>query len=133
MKIILEDRETSMSDSLRQLLQEKGYQVELEQHTDTITIGNTTLVLSAGSLENGHASIRLSSTEFAILHLLFQNPRQHLTKELILSHVWGYDSNAVDNHVEVYMSLIRRKLKSIHSNLQIVCIRKFGYHLEIHP
>jgi len=54
-----------------------------------------------------------------------------LPKEVILSRVWGLESNAVDNHVEVYVGFLRKKLKSIGSNLRIEAIRRLGYHLEV--
>ena len=62
---------------------------------------------------------------------MLQNPTRNLSKETILSHVWGYDSNAVENHVEVYIGFLRKKLTAIHSDLSIVAIRRLGYHLEV--
>ena len=63
----------------------------------------------------------LSGVEFAKI----------LPKEVILSRVWGLESNAVENHVEVYIGFLRKKLKSIGSNLRIEAIRRMGYHLEV--
>ena len=65
------------------------------------------------------------------MRLLMQSKEQILPKELILSRVWGLESNAVENHVEVYMGFLRKKLKSIGSNLRIEAIRRLGYHLEV--
>ena len=65
------------------------------------------------------------------MRLLLQSPDRNLSKEMILAHVWGYDSNAVENHVEVYVGFLRKKLTSIGSNIKIVAIRRLGYHLEI--
>ena len=45
--------------------------------------------------------------------------------------VWGYDSDAVENHVEVYVCFLRKKLASIGSNIRIESIRRLGYHLEV--
>ena len=56
---------------------------------------------------------------------------QVLSKEVILARVWGYDSNAVENHVEVYVGFLRKKLNSIGSNIRIEAIRRLGYHLEV--
>ena len=53
------------------------------------------------------------------------------SKEVILARVWGYDSNAVENHVEVYVGFLRKKLLSIGSNVRIAAIRRLGYHLEV--
>ena len=54
-----------------------------------------------------------------------------VSKEMILARVWGYDSNAVENHVEVYVGFLRKKLTSIGSDLKIEAIRRLGYHLEV--
>lgn len=50
---------------------------------------------------------------------------------MILTKVWGYDSNAVENHVEVYIGFLRKKLASIGSNIRIETIRRLGYYLEV--
>ena len=50
---------------------------------------------------------------------------------MILERVWGYDSDAVENHVEVYIGFLRRKLAGIGSNIRIETIRRLGYHLEV--
>jgi len=47
-----------------------------------------------------------------------------------LAKVWGHDSNAVENHVEVYVGFLRKKLASIGSNVRIEAVRRLGYHLE---
>ena len=60
-----------------------------------------------------------------------QSQNQILPKEVILAKVWGFDSNAVENHVEVYVGFLRKKLQSIGSNVRIQAIRRLGYHLEV--
>ena len=107
------------------LLRRQGAQV------DELSFGKTVLDLASGTLACHDASIRLSAKEFEIMRLLLQNPTRNLSKETILSHVWGYDSNAVENHVEVYIGFLRKKLTAIHSDLSIVAIRRLGYHLEV--
>ena len=107
------------------LLRRQGNQV------DELCFGNTTLDISSGTLLCGTKSIRLSAKEFDIMRLLLQNPSRNLSKETILAYVWGYDSNAVENHVEVYIGFLRKKLLSIHSDILILAVRKLGYHLEV--
>ena len=75
--------------------------------------------------------MRLSAREFDVMRLLLQSKGGNLSKEVILSRVWGFDSNAVENHVEVYVGFLRRKLESIGSNVRIVSARRLGYHLEV--
>lgn len=106
------------------LLRRQGQQV------DALTFGNTTLDIAEGALSCGVEHIRLSAREFDVMRFLMQAGSHNLSKEVLLSRVWGYDSNAVENHVEVYVGFLRKKLASIGSNIRIVAIRKLGYHLE---
>ena len=107
------------------LLRRQGSQV------DEVVYGNTSLDLSSGTLVCGTDSVRLSAKEFDIMRFLLQSGERYLSKEVILARVWGYDSDAVENHVEVYVGFLRKKLKSIGSNISIEAIRRMGYHLEI--
>ena len=93
--------------------------------------GNTRLILASGKLVSGDQSIRLSAKEFEVMRLLLQAKDRLLSKEVILARVWGYDSNAVENHVEVYVGFLWKKLRSIGSNLEIKAVRRMGYTLEI--
>ena len=58
------------------------------------------------------------------------NRRIVLPKESILVKIWGYESDAEDNNVEVYISFLRRKLSHLHSTVKIRTIRMAGYCLE---
>jgi len=107
------------------LLRRTGEQV------DVLTFGNTTLDLSSGILSCGNQQIRLSAKEFDVMRLLMESGEKNLSKESLLTRVWGYDSNAVENHVEVYVGFLRKKLLSIGSNVRIEAIRRLGYHLEV--
>ena len=107
------------------LLRRQGAQV------NEVVYGNTSLDLSSGMLVCGTNSIRLSAREFDIMRFLLQSGSRNLSKEAILSRVWGYDSDAVENHVEVYVGFLRKKLASIGSDVRIESIRRMGYHLEV--
>ena len=107
------------------LLRRQGGQV------DELVYGNTALDLSTGTLVCGEKSVRLSAREFDVMRFLLQSKGQNLSKEVILARVWGYDSDAVENHVEVYVGFLRKKLVSIGSDLRIIAIRRLGYHLEV--
>lgn len=107
------------------LLRRQGAQV------DELVFGNTSLDLASAMLICGSDSVRLSAKEFDIMRFLFQSGERNLSKEVILARVWGYDSDAVENHVEVYIGFLRKKLASIGSNVRIEAIRRLGYHLEV--
>jgi len=107
------------------LLRRQGAQV------DVMTLGNTSLDLSSAILSCGANSIRLSAKEFNIMRFLMASGKNNLSKEMILVRVWGLESDAVENHVEVYIGFLRKKLNAIGSNIRIEAIRKLGYHLEV--
>lgn len=107
------------------LLRRQGNQV------DELMCGNTALELATGMLVCGEKRLRLSAREFDVMRLLMQSRSQIVPKEVILAKVWGFDSNAVENHVEVYVGFLRKKLQSIGSNVKIQAIRRLGYHLEV--
>ncbi len=107
------------------LLRRQGGQV------DELRYGNTALDLASGTLVCGEKRLRLSAREFDVMRLLLQSRENNLSKEVLLSRVWGFDSNAVENHVEVYVGFLRKKLASIGSDLRIVSARRLGYHLEV--
>ncbi len=96
-----------------------------------LTYGNTTLGLKTALLTCGKASVRLSAKEFQMMELLMQAKERNVSKEYCLTTVWGYDSEAVDNHVEVYMSMLRKKLRAIGSNLSITAVHRMGYHMDV--
>lgn len=106
------------------LLRRQGAQV------DELSFGNTVLDLSSATLICGASSVRLSAKEFDIMRFLLQAGKRNLSKKMILERVWGYDSDAVENHVEVYIGFLRKKLASIGSDIRIEAIRRLGYHLE---
>lgn len=102
-----------------------------DAQVDELRFGNTALDLASATLLCGEHSIRLSAKEFDVMRFLLQSGERNLSKEVILARVWGYDSNAVENHVEVYIGFLRKKLASIGSNIRIEAIRRLGYHLEV--
>lgn len=79
----------------------------------------------------GERNVRLSRKEYDLMALLLQNGQQVVSKEQLLLKVWGYDSAAEDNSVEVYISFLRRKLSHLHSRVRIKTLRLVGYCLEV--
>ena len=73
--------------------------------------------------------MKLSKKEFDLMRMLLQGKNQVLSKEQILQKVWGYDSDAVENHVEVYIGFLRKKLRLLESTVSIQSRRGLGYFL----
>ena len=59
------------------------------------------------------------------------NSKIVVPKETLLLKVWGSESDAAENNVEVYISFLRKKLAFIHSKVGISAVRRLGYHLEV--
>ena len=106
------------------LLRRQGAQV------NTLVVGNTALDLGSCTLCCGENTVRLSAKEFDVMRFMMQSKGRVLPKEMILSRVWGFESNAVENHVEVYVAMLRKKLSYIGSNIRIEAIRRLGYVME---
>ncbi len=98
---------------------------------DIITIGDLTLNKNNCELQKvGGEAIKLSLKEFQIIDLLFENPHQIIKKERIIEKIWGGDSDAEYNNVEVYISFIRKKIEQLKVKTQIRTARGIGYSLE---
>ena len=72
----------------------------------------------------------LNAKETEIMRLLMRNTSQYLPKETLLIKVWGYESGAVDNNVEAYISFLRKKLALLNANVSLRVQRNVGYRLE---
>lgn len=97
---------------------------------EEMKFGDLTLNLSANDLCCGSKSIHLGYKEFEVLKILMSNSLRIVSKEALISRVWGSDSDAEDNNVEAYISFLRKKLNFVGSKVEISTVRKVGYRLE---
>ena len=98
---------------------------------NSMTVEDLNLRLDARCLVCGENSVRLGFKEFEIMRLLMSHFGLIVPKETIISKVWGLESDAEDNTVEVYISFLRKKLSFLGSKLSIRTTRKVGYCLEV--
>jgi two-component system copper resistance phosphate regulon response regulator CusR len=97
---------------------------------DTIlSAGDATLDLRTRQVRIAGRAIDLSAREFALAEAFFRHPGQILTREQLLSQVWGYDFDPASNVVDVYVSYLRKKL----GKQRITSARGMGYRLEVTP
>ena len=97
---------------------------------DETDFGDFSFNASTCELSKGAKSVHLNYKESEILKLLIANRDTIISKEDIITKVWGYDSDAGSNNVEAYISFLRRKLHFIQSATEIKSIKKMGYRLE---
>ena len=101
-----------------------------EVQLNEATFGDISLNLSTGDLHCAEKSIHLNFKEAEILKLLMANKGGAVSKDDLITKVWGYDSDASDNNVEAYISFLRKKLSYLNSDVTITALRKVGYRLE---
>lgn len=92
-----------------------------------ILLDTNTLTLSSTVTDQ---SVRLSEKEYRLLEYLMVNQGQILTREQLAVKIWGYDSEAEYNNVEVYLSFTRKKLSFVGAKTEIKAIRGVGYELR---
>lgn len=98
----------------------------------TLSFGDISLDSSTSTLfctDNGQ-SVRLSEKEYHILEYLIANQGQILTREQVAVKIWGTESDAEYNNVEVYMSFTRKKLVYVAAKAEIKAVRGIGYELR---
>ena len=100
------------------------------ENTDYLEFGDLKLDLKNAKLICNDNEIQVSVKELELLEQLLLNKNQILSKEILVDRIWGYESEAEYNNVEVYITFIRRKLKLIDSKVNIKAVRGVGYKLE---
>ena len=97
---------------------------------NTLSFGDITLNLQTYELACKESSMHLGLKEFSIMEVFMSNPNNVISKEKLIEKIWGYESDAEYNNVEVYISFLRKKLGHIGSEAVIKTIRGVGYRLE---
>lgn len=88
------------------------------------------LNLSTYEMESNDTNITLTQKEFDILKYFMQRPKLVVSKDDLITKLWGFDADIDHNNIEVYISFLRKKLSYIESNVKITTIRRVGYRLE---
>ena len=115
---------------VRALLRRAGMAAQ-KQGGGRLSMGHITLDVDARAAWKDGKSVDLTAKEFDLMELLIRSYPQIVPKEQLILKVWGYDSDAEDNNVEVYISFLRRKLEHLHSAVKIRTHRLVGYCLEV--
>ncbi len=98
---------------------------------EELSFGDMTVDPSVSELSCGNRSVRVGAKELELLRLLIANKGILLSKESIFLKVWGFDSEADDSIVEVYLSFLRKKLDHVGAKVKIAVVRRVGYRLEV--
>lgn len=98
---------------------------------DIKIFGDINYDVSNYKLSKHKKSVTLTHLEGQLLELLLARQKMITPKETIIVKLWGYDSEADDNNVEVYIFFLRKKLKYLESRVTIKTTRSVGYSLEV--
>ena len=111
---------------LRVLTRRKGEVIldEMKFHDITLHIDQSKL-----SCSKSLKSIHLNFKECEMLKMFISKPEIIISKQDIITRIWGYDSDAGDNNVEAYISFLRKKFIFVESGVEILSIKKLGYKL----
>ncbi len=110
---------------VRALTRRKG-----EIPSNELVFGDIVLNQSTYELCCSSNTVKLGAKEFKIMQMLMYSPKNIISKDEFMEKIWGYDSEAEYNSIEVYISFLRKKLSAIKSGIQIKASRGVGYYLE---
>lgn len=96
-----------------------------------LKLGDIAFDLECGRLTKGAKECTLSGRESALLEVFLRNPGQVLPRNLLLSRVWGMESDVEEGNLDNYIHFLRRRLKSVESTVVLKTIRGIGYQLEV--
>lgn len=96
---------------------------------DILEYGDISLDRDSAELACGSQKITLGKKEFQILEMLILNAGKNIEKERFIEKIWGYDTEAEYNTIEVYVSFLRKKLNAVNSKTEIKSLRGIGYTL----
>lgn len=111
---------------LRAISRRKGEVI----NDNLLSYGDINLNISNYDLSCGNNTVTLTQKEFEILNYFMQRPKNIVSKDDLITKLWGFDSDVEYNNIEVYISFIRKKLTFINSSVKITTIRRAGYKLE---
>ncbi len=100
------------------------------EDTSILKFGDLTLDLKNAKVKCRENEIQISGKELDLLEQLLINKNQVSIRENLAQRIWGYESDAEYNNVEVYITFLRRKLNLLQSNVKIKAVRGIGYKLE---
>lgn len=118
---------------IRSLLRQRSLQEQPAEQPTLLKVDDLTMDLKSRAVVRSGASIELTPTEFELLRFLIQHQDEVMTREQIISEVWGYDFVGDTNVVDVYIRYLRQKVDKPFSSKLIQTIRGIGYLLKVDP
>ena len=98
--------------------------------SEILTAGDLTLDRGRCVLSSNDGEVRLSGKELQLVEMFLREPGQVLPREMLHQKVWGAGRDATYNNIEVYLTLVRRKLRAVGSKAELISERGIGYYLQ---
>lgn len=118
---------------VRALLRRGALSSTPAEGADTLTYGDLRMDLATREVMRGDRRLDLTRTEYLLMELFLAHPRQVLTRDQILSEVWGFDFEPTSNSLDVYVMYLRRKTEAGGQPRVIHTVRGVGYVLRATP
>ncbi len=103
---------------------------DLDYQEDQLAFGNVVLARNELQLATTTNQVVLSPKEMKLMELFLSRPKVILSKETIINKIWGFDPDVEENRVEIYVSLLWKKLTLLEADIGIRTIRNAGYILQ---
>ena len=100
------------------------------EDTSVLEFKDLKLNTKTGKIISNNNEITINGKELELLETLLLNKNQITNREILANKIWGYDSDAEYNNVEVYISFLRKKLKILKTKVKIKSVRGIGYKME---
>ncbi len=100
------------------------------QLSEQLSLGNITYQTKEKLLTGPEKSCSVSGREGALLETFLRSPGQTLSRTVLLTKVWGMDSDVENGNLDNYIHFLRRRLKTVGSSVRIQTVRGIGYRLE---
>ena len=100
------------------------------EEADKISFGDITYRPEENTLSGTAGTCSISKREGDLLEAFLRNPGQSLSRTLLLTKVWGLDSDVEEGNLDNYIHFLRRRLKAVGSKVAIRTIRGVGYQIE---
>lgn len=98
--------------------------------SEALSFGDITYRLDENTLTGAAGACSMSRREGALLEAFLRSPGQTLSRTLLLTKVWGMDSDVEDGNLDNYIHFLRRRLKTVGSSIRIQTVRGVGYRIE---
>lgn len=97
---------------------------------DQLVLGDLTYSPGGNTLTGPGGSCSMSKREGTLLETFMRNSGQTLSRSLLLTRVWGMDSDVEEGNLDNYIHFLRRRLKAVESSVRLTTVRGIGYRIE---